>query len=155
MEISVTVVNEPVPSLHIVGIYRSKSKVNLRKLIEALDHLYVTFLFDKPTIILGDFNIDLLKPSSELKALMQKLTDYRGYSQLISQFTTDNRTCINHIYTNIPHLVHSSGVLESDFSDHKRIFVCLQLMHLALCCDHWHHSQFLTCFIADMFSLWI
>ena len=129
MEISVTVVNEPVPSLHIVGVYRSKSKANLHKLIEALHHLHVTLLFDKPTVILGDFNIDLLKSSSERKALMQNLTDYRGYSQLISQFTTDNRTSIDHIYTNIPHVVHSSGVLESYFSDHKPIFVCLKLMH--------------------------
>ena len=69
MEISVTVAKEPVPNVHIVGIYRSKSKVNLRKLIEALDHLHITLLFDKPTIILGNFNIDLLKPSSERKAL--------------------------------------------------------------------------------------
>ena len=129
MEISVTIVNEPVPNMHVVGIYRSRSKVNLHKLIEALDHVHVTLLFDKPTIIVGDFNIDLLKPSSEQKALMQNLTDCREYSQLISQFTTDNRTCIDHIYTNIPQLVHSSGVLESYFSDHKPIFVCLQLMH--------------------------
>jgi hypothetical protein len=129
MEISVTVVNEPVPNLHIVGIYRSRSKVKLHKLIEALDYLHMTLLVNKPTILLGDFNIDLLKPSSERKALMRNMIECRGYSQLISQFTTDNRTCIDHIYTNIPHVVHSSGTLESYFSDHKPIFVCLQLMH--------------------------
>ena len=127
--ISVTVLNAPVSNLHVVGIYRSKSKVNLHKLIEALNHLYITLLVDKPTIIPGDFNIDLFKPSSERKTLMQNMIECRGYSQLISQFTTDNRTCIDHIYTNIPHLVHSAGVLESYFSDHKPIFVCLQLMH--------------------------
>ena len=124
-----TVVNEPVPRLHVVCIDRSQSEVKLHKIIEALDYLHLTLLVKKPTIILGDFNIDLLKPTSEREALMQNMIEYRGYSQFISQFTTDNRTCIDHIYTNLPHVIHSAGVLESYFSDHKPIFVCLQLMH--------------------------
>ena len=45
--------------------------------------------------------------------------------QLITQFTTDYHTQIDHIYTNIPNHVLTAGVLESYYSDHKPIFVCL------------------------------
>ena len=51
------------------------------------------------------------------------LIEKRGYTQLIKQYTTDYRSLIDHIYTNIPHFVQSSGVLESYFSDHKPLFI--------------------------------
>ncbi len=44
---------------------------------------------------------------------------------LLAQVTTDYKTRIDHIYTNIPEKVKNSGVLESYFSDHKPIFVSL------------------------------
>ena len=40
---------------------------------------------------------------------------------------TDYKTQIDHMYTNIPHQVQSSGTLESYDSDHKPIFVCLNI----------------------------
>lgn len=49
----------------------------------------------------------------------------KKYVQLINQVTTDYKTRIDHIYTNIHTRVKNSGVLESYFSDHKPIFVSL------------------------------
>lgn len=107
-------------------IYRSKSKVTTTKLVDALKHLHDTKLANVvPTLVLGDFNINLLEDTSEKKALSKYLIEEKGYTQLMTQFTTDYRTLIDHIYTNVPHLVTSSGVLESYFSDHKPIFVSL------------------------------
>ena len=129
-EITVTVINSPVCKIHIVSIYRSKSKVSLTKFIEALQYLHTGTIFTEPqssVVILGDFNINLLEPSSEQKAIQRYMIEERGYTQLIKQFTTDYKTQIDHIYTNIPHLVQSSGTLESYYSDHKPIFVCLNL----------------------------
>ena len=129
-EITFTVINSPVCKIHIVGIYRSKSKVSLTKFIEALEHLHSGTIFAEPetsVVILGDFNINLLEPSSEQKAIQRYMIEEKGYTQLIKQFTTDYKTQIDHIYTNIPHLVQSSGTLESYYSDHKPIFVCFNL----------------------------
>ena len=129
-EITVTVINSPVNKIHIVGIYRSKSKVSLTRFIEALEHLHTGTIFTEPqssVVILGDFNINLLEPSSEQQAIQRYMIEEKGYTQLIKQFTTDYKTQIDHIYTNIPRQVQSSGTLESYYSDHKPIFVCLNL----------------------------
>ena len=129
IELTVCVLNDPVPNLHIVGIYRSKSKANQQNLIETINHLLDTVIpyADTPTVILDDFNVNLLEVSSEQKALTKCLLQQRRYKQLISQFATDYHTQIDHmhIYTNTPNQILFPSVLESYYSDHKPIFVCL------------------------------
>ena len=49
----------------------------------------------------------------------------KHYAQVINQLTTDYKTQIYHIYTNIPERIKNSGVLESYFSDHRPIFASL------------------------------
>ena len=87
VEITVTVVSHPVPNFHIVGIYRSKS-VRISQFIEALTHLHNSVLM-KPTILtvlLGDFNINLMQDGTEQKALKAFLITNKGYTQLINQY---------------------------------------------------------------------
>ena len=78
-----------------------------------------------PVIILGDFNVNLFENAFDKNALSKYLIEEKQYVQLINQVTSDYKTQIDHIYTNIPERVKSSGVLESYFSDHKPIFVSL------------------------------
>ena len=124
VEITVSVVSGPVSDLHILGIYRSKSKVNLRQFIDALNIVLDGIPNQStPIVILGDFNVNLLEMSSESRVLTRYLVEQRGCTQLITQYTTDYHSLIDHIYTNIPDRIQSSGVLEFYFSDHKPIFV--------------------------------
>ena len=127
VEMTLIRVNQPVHNLHIAAIYRSTSKVKIARFINALKHLHSTFLNDPntPVIILGDFNVNLNENASEKNTLSKYLIEEKKYVQLISQVTTDYKTRIDHIYTNIPERVKSSGVLETYFSDHKPIFVSL------------------------------
>ena len=127
VEITLIRINQPVHNLHIVAIYRSTSKVKIARFINALKHLHSTFLNDPntPVIILGDFNVNLNENASEKNTLSKYLIEEKKYVQLISQVTTDYKTRIDHIYTNISERVKNSGVLESYFSDHKPIFVSL------------------------------
>ena len=106
-------------NLHIVGIYRSTSKVKIVQFIDALKSFHSTFLNDPntPTIILGDFNVNLNINGSDKNTLCKFLTEEKQYVQLINQMTTDYKTQIDHIYPNIPERVKNSGVLESYFSD--------------------------------------
>ena len=92
-----------------------------------MNHLLDTTIPDADTliVILGDFNVNLVEVSSEQKALTKCLLQQRTHKQLISQFATDYHTQIDHIYTNIPNHILTGGVLESYYSDHKPIFVCL------------------------------
>ena len=61
VEITVTVLSQPAPNIHVVGIYRSKT-VRMSQLIDALAHLHKSVLTKPtiPTILLGDFNINLM-----------------------------------------------------------------------------------------------
>ena len=67
IELIVCILNDPVQNVHIVGIYRSKSKANQQKLIETVNHLLDTIIpdADTPTVILGDFNVNLSSVSAE------------------------------------------------------------------------------------------
>ena len=71
VEITVTVINHPtIDHIYVVSIYRSPTKVKFSKLIESLDHLQTTQLFNQSAIIFGDFNVDLSKDSHEHQALL-------------------------------------------------------------------------------------
>ena len=121
-------VNNTIANLHIVGIYRSKSKVSIARFHEALKHLFENEFSDPnvPLIILGDFNFNLLENASERNAIYKYLTEERNCVQLITQFTTHYKTQIDHIYINVTERVVLSGVLESYFNDHKPVFVSLK-----------------------------
>ena len=127
VEMTLLKLNQPVNNLHIVGIYCSKSKVSILRFIDALKHLHNTFINDPytPVIILGDFNVNLLQNASDKKTLSKYLIEEKQYVQLVSKVTTDYKTQIDHIYTNIPERVRNCSVLESYYSDHKPIFVTL------------------------------
>ena len=129
VEITVTVLKEPIPNLHIIGIYRSKNKVALQVLIDTVNLLLNTLLPESssttPVVILGDFNVNLLDESSNKKKLQTYFEQQRKFTQIISQCTTDYHSLLDHIYTNVPAQVEHSGTLESYFSDHKPVFICL------------------------------
>lgn len=119
------VLSDPIPNVHVISIYRSKTYVKLSSFIDALNnHLHSSKLTDCsiPVVLLGDFNVNLMEQTTEKRALNKCLIKERGYTQLINQYTTDYHTLIDHIYTNI-HLVKSAGTLESYYSDHKPIYV--------------------------------
>ena len=128
LEITVMVLSQPIPNIHIIGIYRSKTKVTISQLIDALTHLHNSILIEPtiPTVLLGDFNIDLMQANTERKALTKYLVTEKGYTQFINQFTTDYCTQIDHVYTNIPQCVQSAGTLESYYSDHKPIYISMK-----------------------------
>ena len=47
------------------------------------------------------------------------------YKQLMSSYATDNKTCIDHIYTNLPETQVRVGILETYFTDHRAIYALL------------------------------
>ena len=100
---TVAIINLPgCSNIHVVGIYRSKSKVVFFKLTEALEHLHRTILSEPqtPVIILGDFNVNFMEVTSQQKALVEYMIKQKSYTQLIKQYTTDYKTQIDHIFNN-------------------------------------------------------
>ena len=89
VEITIMVIEQVIPNLHVIGIYRSSSNVNLTKLIDALNYLHDSKLTSPeiPVVLLGDFNVNLLEKTFEQKALTRCLVEEKGYTQLIKQYT--------------------------------------------------------------------
>ena len=84
----------------------------------------------KKLILLGDFNIDLLKYS-----IHQETTDFLDemiIRNLIPHITSPTRvthntaTLIDHIFSNIPTENVVSGTLRTDISDHYSNFIILK-----------------------------
>lgn len=70
--------------------------------------------------IIGDFNINWLTECANSPFFDLLINNYK-YRQLITSFTTNNRTIIDHIYTNLPMSQAKGHILETYFSDHKAI----------------------------------
>ena len=78
VEITIMALSQPIPNIHVVGIYSSKTKVLISQFLDALTHLHNSVLTDPtiPTILLGDFNVNLIGGVSRTKG-SQKMSDDR------------------------------------------------------------------------------
>ena len=96
VEMTLLKVNYPLANLHIVGIYRSKSKVTTARFLSALKHLLENKIGDVnvPLIILGDFNFNLLENASKRNTIYKYLTEEIKCVQVVAGFTTDYKTII-------------------------------------------------------------
>ena len=65
-----------------------------------------------PSVILGDFNEDLIGyPNSQVLSR-------HGFSQLVNSPTTDNGSLLDHVYFNRPSDHHTVQVVDAYYSDH-------------------------------------
>ena len=98
IEITVAILDEPIPNLHLISVYRSP-KVSMITLLNVMQLIHNHILQGKPAIIMGDFNVNLLEDSSQRSALLSEMNNI-GYTQLIKEVTTDYGSMLDHIYTN-------------------------------------------------------
>ncbi|KAJ8048374.1 ATP-dependent DNA helicase PIF1 [Holothuria leucospilota] len=126
VEISHVTIDTMTGTLQIIVIYRSKT-VSMQCFENALKYLFTLIDSSQPTVITGDFNVDILKDTPDKFKLHSVLMDSLNYRQIIHTATTDYNSCLDHIYTNIPAAKLQGGtVLESFYSDHKAIWVSVK-----------------------------
>ena len=75
-----------------------------------------------PTIILGDFNDDLLSTSSPSRLL--QFMSSNGFFQLVQVPTTDSGSLLDHIYCNS---VGDDAYVDTYYSDHDTTYVSLSI----------------------------
>lgn len=123
--VEITIVKlKTLPGFIIAGIYRSP-KVPVRQLHQALAELHSIMSTEPFHVILGDFNIDW-NDSVQRSSLFNEMVTSYGYTQHILDYTTDNRTTIDHIYSNLNESTFKTGVLETYFSDHKAVWIAIK-----------------------------
>ena len=111
------------PFLVVVSLYRSP-RVPLRQLYEASTNLHENLPSDHFHIILGDFNVNWISEKDRTGLLNLMVSQY-GYKQHISNYTTNNMTCIDHIFSALHEAHIKTGVLETYYSDHKVIWIAI------------------------------
>ena len=106
------------PHITIIGVYRSpKVPITLFciALREVLSHLATQY-----SVFIGDFNLNWVNETDKVPLYNLFITEH-NYRQLVSLYTTDNKTAIDHIYTNLSESEIQLHLLEIYFSDHKSI----------------------------------
>ena len=81
---------------------------------------------ERQLIILGDFDIDIYGSSSDYEQLQRFMSDI-GLKQHVSEMTTDMRTAIDHIYSNLENI--TCGVSETYYSYHKTVWIAVHEWH--------------------------
>ena len=71
-------------------------------------------------IFIAHYNIDWLK-IRERTSLYNLFVGDHGYKQLVSCYTTDNKICIDDVYSNTPISNIKVQILETYFTDHKSV----------------------------------
>ena len=111
-----------IPHISIIGICRSPAR-SIVQLCAALQSI-LDSLQTEVNLFIGDFNIDWFNVANRLP-LYNFFINNHGYRQLVNCTTTDNNTCIDHIYTNLPESQITFQISETYFSDHKGISAIL------------------------------
>ncbi|XP_029911061.1 uncharacterized protein LOC115361659 [Myripristis murdjan] len=107
-------------NLVITAIYRPPTyslKHFMPNLQNLLDYLQVNC--PHPIIVCGDFNENLLDNVN--KPILEMFVS-RGYTQLITDATTEKNTLLDHIYVSQPNVCFTSGVLQTYYSYHNPVY---------------------------------
>ena len=108
-------------TITIVVIYRPQStpyslfKVRLQEVVKSLD-------LTQPTIILGDFNYDILHTEHDII----KVWEQYGDRQVVTEPTTDYGSLLDHVYMNSDNDC-VIDVVDTYYSDHDTVYVSIKL----------------------------
>ena len=105
--------------LQVLLLYRSPSMPSQALAVMLSRMLAYASATNIPTIILGDFNENLLSQSN---TNVVSLMSNNGYTQLVRSPTTDNGTLIDHVYYNRPSSDIIVQVHDTYYSDHDSIY---------------------------------
>ena len=109
-------------SIKVMAVYKPPA-VPLQCLLNSLySAVRKNYEGDVQLIIMGDFNIDIYGSTSDYEQLERFMSDL-GLKQHISDMTTDMRTAIDHIYSNLENI--TCGVSETYFSYHKSVWIAV------------------------------
>lgn len=110
-------------NVNLCFFYCPSKQVTQHKFANMLKVLPLKIPLCQPTVLMGDFNQNALE-SNTFSQLIEKYS----FIQILKSETTDYHSCLDHVYINFTRSsLVSWGVLESYYSDHKPIYVCMKL----------------------------
>lgn len=110
-----------------VGVLYRRPNGSILLFLEVLENILENLdTKNRPCIIMGDFNINLLhEDNRNVKAFVELFSSY-GYSPCINKPTRIGKhsaTLLDHIWTNDTHIISKAGIILTDVSDHLAPYV--------------------------------
>ena len=121
LESKVVLTETPRGRLVVVCVYRSPSS-SMKSFMQKLESFLMLLPLNVPTVILGDFNDDLL---NKLETPLTKFMIQYGFQQHVLEPTTDSGTIVDHVYVNkLPAGYSDVNITVNDiyYSDHDAVF---------------------------------
>ncbi|XP_069109878.1 uncharacterized protein [Argopecten irradians] len=106
-------------SLQVIAVYKSPKCPYSKLKSEIQAHVFSVLDFDKPYVVLGDFNINISE-NNDFENWMNETFHCR---QIIHSATTDNNSTLDLIFTNVSNL--ESSYIECCWTDHKLVYCAL------------------------------
>ena len=88
---------------------------------------YVHTIWSDPIVITGDTNIDLLKVNYNVADEYKDTLHRLGLHQQVTKPTRKRKTCIDHIITTFPKIIHEDVIYCDEMSDHDAPFTICNL----------------------------
>ncbi|MCP4491148.1 MAG: hypothetical protein GY820_28105 [Gammaproteobacteria bacterium] len=109
----------------IIAIYKSpKAEAQLQILLDLLSNILHRQSKREKVVIVGDFNVDLLKCDQRDSMKLVKWMEENGFQNEPIGPTTDHATVIDQIWANCP-LGQPTQTMDCYYSDHKKILATL------------------------------
>ncbi len=115
-------------AIHIVAIYKP-STLSLSMFILHLQKFFDLMPISCPTIIIGNFDIDMFDQNSTHPNELQSFMDQYSMELQFKGITTIYGSHIDHIWINAPTQQCMSRVVEAYWIDHKPIYFAFKLLH--------------------------
>jgi hypothetical protein len=128
--------------LYVIAIYQPP-QMNTNFFISILKNIVTNFFTNCPTIIIGDFNINMLTNTIESITLQNYMKTHSFHITFIKS-TIFNNTQINHIWTNAPTQQSHNESTQAYWTNHNPIYFALKLPN--------HISQFIIPSINELTS---
>jgi endonuclease/exonuclease/phosphatase family metal-dependent hydrolase len=112
-------------ALYIIAIYKPP-QMNANFFISVLENIITKIPTNYPTIIIGDFNINMLTNTIE-SITLQNYINTHGFHITFIASTTPNNTQIDHIWTNAPTQQCHSESTQAYWKYHDPIYLKFKL----------------------------
>jgi len=121
----ISIYHEVLGEMYIIAVYKRPQQLStsfLSFLSAYLDSIpYKTV----PTVLLGDFNNNLLSPDHS--TLIIQFLQIRGFKQMVTQPTTDSGSLLDHIYINFPDTIPTVDVVDTYYTDHDDTYLSIPI----------------------------
>ncbi len=119
----ISIFHEVLGDMCIIAVYKRPQQMTAQLLSLLSTYLECIPYETVPTVILGDFNNNLLLPDHS--TVIVRFLENRGFKQIVTQPTTDSGSLLDHIFINFPEASPAVDIVDTYYSDHDGTYLSI------------------------------